>query len=119
MPDPLNEFEVSAQRRNGACVVRVSGELDISTHERLGEQLSKVANGKLPIVVDLSSCDFIDSSGIRALLLGVKAVEANSKGTGAFSIASPGPQVRRILEMTGVDRTVPVHGSVDEALKKL
>ena len=119
MPDPINEFEVSAEKVDGACVVSVSGELDISTHERLGEQLTKAASGEEPIIVDLSSCDFIDSSGIRALLLGVRAAEENSKGSAAFSIAGPGPQVRRILEVTGLDKTVPVHGSVDEALEKL
>lgn len=118
MPDPINEFEVSAEKVDGVCVVRVSGELDISTHERLGEQLTKAAGGKEPIVVDLSACDFIDSSGVRALLLGVRAAGENSKGSGRLSIAGPGPQIQRILEMTGLDKTVLVHASLDEALKK-
>jgi anti-sigma B factor antagonist len=111
MDAPINEFDVSAEKVDGVRVVRVTGELDLATHERLGEQLTKAANGKEPIVVDLSSCDFIDSSGVRALLLGVR--EAGER----FSIAAPGPQVKRILEMTGLEKTVPVHRSLDDALK--
>jgi len=108
------QFKVDSERRDGACVVSVSGELDLSTHEKLGERLvAECAKGD-PVVIDLSRCAFIDSSGVRALLLGLKA--SNEDGGGPVSIAAPGPQVRRILEMTGLDREIDVHESVDVAL---
>jgi anti-sigma B factor antagonist len=113
----VEEFDVSTETVDGVCVVRVTGELDISTHERLGETLTEAAAKDDPIVVDLSACDFIDSSGVRALLLGLKATEASSNGAGGFAIAGPSSQVVRIIEMTGLDKAVPVHPSVDAALK--
>ncbi len=107
------EFKISDERRDGANVVSVTGELDLSTHEALGERLVGMAEKGEPVIVDLSDCEFIDSSGIRALLMGLKASGTDG---GGFAIAAPGPQVRRILEMTGLDREVEVHDSVDAAL---
>lgn len=89
----------------------VLGELDLGTHERLSEELTEAAGGKEPIVVDLTECEFIDSSGVRALLLGLRAA-----GEGRLSIAGPSPQVQRLLEMTGLGKAVPVHGSLQAAL---
>jgi len=98
-------------------VVRVSGDIDLTTHEQLAEQLAKAAEAGGPVVVDLSSCEFIDSSGIRALLRGLKATEENDRSA-SFSIAAPAAQVSRVLELTGVNETITLYESVDEALKK-
>jgi anti-anti-sigma factor len=112
--DTPAQFEVSSERHDGACVLSVTGELDLSTHEKLSERLVAEAGKGDPVVVDLSRCAFIDSSGVRALLLGLKA--GNEDGGGPVSIAAPGPQVRRILEMTGLDRELVIHESVEAAL---
>ena len=115
LTEPPAEFEVTTEQRNGARIVRVSGEVDISTHERLGEQLVSEAGAGDFVVVDLSSCNFLDSSGIRALLLGQKAAE--SSGSGRFAIVASSPQVARVLELTGVDDAISLYDSVDDALK--
>ncbi|MGH2922715.1 MAG: STAS domain-containing protein [Solirubrobacterales bacterium] len=106
LPD---ELKISAEGREGVTIVRVSGEVDLASHEQLTEQLRAAANGGDAVVVDLSGCSFIDSSGIRALLLGEREAER-------FALAGPGDQVMRVLEMTGVGQVVPIHASVDEAL---
>jgi anti-sigma B factor antagonist len=109
LPD---EFKVSLESRDGACVVFVSGEIDLATHDELTAKLREAARGEQPVVVDLSACHFIDSSGIRALLLG----EREASG---FSIAGAAEQVKRVLEMTGVTQAVPVHGTLEQALESL
>ena len=109
LPD---EFKISIEDRGGTSVVRVTGEVDLATHEELAEKLRAAANGAKAVVVDLSGCAFIDSSGIRALLLGARETER-------FLVAGAGEQVARVLEMTGVTQTVPVHDSVDRALESL
>ena len=117
-PADAAEFQVTTESSNGVAVVRVVGELDLSTHEQLHEQLVGAA-GEEPVVVDLSKCKFIDSSGIRALLLGYEAIKTGGGGTGRVLIAGAQPQVLRVLEMTGVDDAIPLHASVDEALGSL
>lgn len=121
MTQPEAEFDVTSERVDGARVVRVSGELDLATHERLGDQLALAAKGNDPIIVDLSKCEFIDSSGIRALLVGARNAgeEDAQAGTGRLSIAGPAPQVRRIVEITGLQKAVPVHDTLEAALDSL
>jgi anti-anti-sigma factor len=114
------EFEVTTESASGETVlVRVVGELDLSTHERLREPLVGAAEAGKSVVVDLSECEFIDSSGIRALLLGHEAVTSNHDGKGQVLVAGPQPQVQRVLEMTGVGEAIAIHPTVDEALKTL
>ena len=112
-PEAITEFEIAVEKLDGGTVVRVVGELDLSTHDRLADELKTIASGGDAIVVDLTACDFIDSSGIRALLIGRQAAE-ESEGT--LALAAAKPQVVRILDVTGVANALPIHSSADEAL---
>jgi anti-sigma B factor antagonist len=112
----MQEFEVrTEQASEGAVTIRVIGELDLSTQERLREPLLQAAEANNSVVVDLSECEFIDSSGIRALLVGREAISGN--GGGHLVVAGPQPQVQRVLEMTGLGEAIPVHESVEKALE--
>lgn len=116
MAEPPAEFQVKSERQNDAQIVRVTGEVDLSTHDRLGEELVSAAQAGEPLVVDLSGCSFIDSSGIRALLLGRRAVEKRSDGSGRFAIAGASDPVARVLELTRVNEAISLYESVDAAL---
>jgi anti-sigma B factor antagonist len=109
LPD---EFKITIEDREGIPVIRVSGEIDLATHEELAGRLRAAAAKGKPVVVDLSACEFIDSSGIRALLLGER--EAKS-----IAVAGASEQVRRVFEMTGVTQALEVHGTVEQALDSL
>jgi len=112
-PETTAEFSIAAEQLEGGTIVRVVGELDLSTHERLGEELKSIASAGSAIAIDLSSCDFIDSSGIRALLIGRQAAEDSG---GTLALAAAKPQVVRILDVTGVASALPIHASAEEAL---
>jgi len=64
------------------------------------------------IVVDLSAVDFIDSSGLGALIGGLKA--ARQEG-GDLRIACAGDQVKAVLKLTNLDRILAPYGTVEEA----
>ena len=113
------EFEIKTESADDALLVRVIGELDLSTHEQLRGPLIDAAGTGSSVVVDLSECEFVDSSGIRALLLGHEAIRSSDSGVKRVLIAGAQPQVRRVLEMTGVDDAIPVHDSVENALATL
>jgi len=72
-----------------------------------------VGAGKTHIVVDLHAVDFIDSSGLGALIGGLKA--ARQQG-GDLRIAAAGVQVRGVLKLTNLDRILSPYGTVAEAL---
>jgi len=72
-----------------------------------------VAAGKARLVVDLHAVDFIDSSGLGALIGGLKA--ARQQG-GDLRIAAAGDQVRAVLKLTNLDRILAPYATVEEAL---
>ncbi len=113
-------FEIASERDpDGIFIVHVRGELDISHEEELRAELNRgVAESDDGIVVDLTDCEFIDSSGVRALLLGREAQRANGDEHGLV-IASGSSQIVRILSVMGVDEAIPVRPSVEEAIAEL
>jgi anti-anti-sigma factor len=114
-------FQIASERdSDGVFIVHVIGELDISHEEELRTELSRgVAESNGGIVVDLTDCEFIDSSGVRALLLGRQAQREDGAGEGGLVIASGSTQIVRILSVMGVDEAIPVRPTVEEAIAEL
>ena len=110
------DFALEAESADGATILRVTGEIDLSTHERLADELTELAAKGRPIVIDMADCDFVDSSGIRSLLIGQRA--AGDAGA-SVALAGASPQVTRVLEVTGVGRAIPMHPDVGAALDSL
>jgi len=83
------------------AVVSANGEVDIHTCGRLEEALVGLADrGASTVTVDLGSVAFIDSSGLRALVVGHKALEERG---GALVVANPSATAARLLEVTRLD----------------
>jgi anti-sigma B factor antagonist len=81
-------------------LVKITGELDISNVEPVGQAISKVAADRPALLIfELSELRFIDSSGI-ALLLGA------SREVEAVHVRNPSPAVRRVVEITGLSEAL-------------
>jgi anti-anti-sigma factor len=95
-----------------AIVVRLGGDLDLYNVEQVRAALGgAVDRAPTRVVVDLEQVEFVDSTALGAL------VEARrGLGRGAFRLAAPQPEVRRALEVSGLDRHLDVRATVDEAL---
>src|SRR4051794_36178972 len=107
-------FEATERIDTGVRVVVIRGELDIATSPQVRELLSNAASdGDRPIVVDLTDCRFIDSTGLATLLHGTKPAQ---NGESNVAIVSNGGEVRKLLELTAIDRTIPVFDAVNEAI---
>jgi anti-anti-sigma factor len=74
---------------------RLDGELDMATADGLIGLLRATADSDDPIVLDFSGVQFMDSSGLRALLQA-----ARSEDCGPVVVKDPSPQVRRLLEIS-------------------
>jgi anti-sigma B factor antagonist len=110
-------FRVESDLANGLLTVSVIGELDQSTAPELREALARsLAEPADPILVDLSDCDFIDSTGLSLLVETKRRLAEHQK---RFGVCCPDPDVRRLLEITGIDRALGLYESRDEAVSGL
>jgi anti-anti-sigma factor len=73
------------------------------------------ANG---IVVDLTECEFIDSSAIRALLLSREEKNSDHNGE-SLAVAASSDQILRILGVMGLDKVLPIEPTVEQAAAAL
>ena len=109
----MNEFGLDVQERDGCAVLSGAGEADLATAPQLRERLvGLVADGHRRIVVDMSATEFLDSTGLGALVAGLKRLRAHD---GDMRIVCTTPRVRKVFEITHVDRVLPLFESVDDA----
>jgi anti-sigma B factor antagonist len=98
------------------AIVVLPAEIDVTNSDEVLAQLAAALTPGVPLVIaDMTSTVFCDTSGVRAL------VEANNRaetGNIGFRLAIP-PEgsVRRVLELTGIIRVLPVYLGLDEAIK--
>lgn len=91
-------FSAALLDGQGPAVVRLLGELDVSTTAELEACIDELGDGA-DVRLDLSGLSFCDSSGISAMVTSAKRVR---KRGGHLSIVSPQPAVRSVLEITGL-----------------
>lgn len=113
-------FEAKAgELERGVRAISVRGELDLSTAPDLEGPLDQALDsGEGSVLIDLSQCEFIDSTGIALIVRAWQRLESGENGR-ALVICSQNDQVRRVLEITGLELSIPVHRTRDEALAAL
>jgi anti-anti-sigma factor len=116
-------FEATAAKlEDGVRVIAVRGELDLSTAADLEPPLEEaIETGDASVLIDLSECEFIDSTGIALIVRAWQRLDAGAdgEGSGRVVICSQNDQVRRVLEITGLELSITILGTRDEALAAL
>jgi anti-sigma B factor antagonist len=101
----IERFTTEAHRVGATTHVLVHGELDCATVPSLEGRMDEVLHdGAGPVVLDLSALRFMDVSGAR---LAVR-LKSRAQIHGVHLSMRPGPHpVRRVLELTGMERYAP------------
>ena len=98
-------LRVTIERRDEACLIRATGELDRSTADRLSSALDAARADGVTTLLDLSGVSFIDSAGLRALLRSARAVDAHHR---AWFIVRASSVVRRLVQLSGTTSRLPL-----------
>jgi anti-sigma B factor antagonist len=102
----------AVERRDGGIVVRLAGEIDLYNANDVAAALEEVADGDpARVVIDLTGVEFVDSTALGTLVAARQRL-----GGGRLVLAAPGPDVRRALEVSGLDQHFTLSDSVDAAL---
>ena len=105
-------LELSTRAGDGQAVVVLRGELDVTEAASVASSLSVVATSGRDVIVDLTGLEYIDSSGLAALVLARQ--QARRAGYDLL-LAAPQQQVLRMLAITRLIDVFAVHADVDEA----
>ena len=107
-------MQIDVQRQDAAAIVRLNGRLDLLSAADVKGRLGQVvADGARRVVVDLGEVPFVDSSGLGALIGGLKAAR---QAGGDLRLARPAQQAQTILELTTLNRVLRPYATVEEAL---
>jgi anti-sigma B factor antagonist len=111
----MSDALVLSTSRHGTCaVVRAVGEVDLGTASRLSEAATAaIADIGPALVLDIGDVTFMDSTGLKVLLAVQKRAQLAG---GMLAIANAARPVQRVIEVTGLDRTLTLCPDVDTAI---
>jgi len=105
--------DITVRNEGGVVIAAITGEIDISTVARLRERLYELADNGGTLIVDLNRVEFIDSTGLGALVGTARRIAEH--GGSLYAVCAQ-PQPRRLLWVTGVDKRIPLAATVAGAL---
>jgi anti-sigma B factor antagonist len=102
----MPRLEVETRTEDGVAVVTPRGELDVAGTPALEDALAEAAEapGLAGVVVDLSQLDFMDSSGLRAVVLADRRLREQGL---RFALVRGGEPVHRVFELTRMTERLP------------
>ena len=107
-------MDIEVTRSGQATVVMPKGELDLAAATQLKETLaSLIDKGQAELVLDLTAMSYVDSSGLAALVDGMKRARANG---GDIKLCGLQPDVRSIFDMTRLIKVMEVFLTRAEAV---
>jgi stage II sporulation protein AA (anti-sigma F factor antagonist) len=110
-------MELSFEKKDINLIVALTGEFDLHTagyfKEKIENHLDSEVNN---LILNLQTIDFIDSSGIGAILSIYKRIE---KRGGKMAIINISPTLKRVFEVSGVLNVIDVYANRREAVKNI
>lgn len=108
-------MKVEEKKQGDVLILYLSGRLDNPGSQVLAEAGKKVIeSGECNLLIHIENLTYLNSSGLRVFLDVEKKLQA--KG-GNFAICSPIGMVRRVIELVGFNKLLPIYDSEEEGLQ--
>ena len=108
-------MELTTREEGRVTILTVRGDLVIGDPEATFKKTVTrlLEDGSVNLLVDLAGVNFLDSSGLGAL---VRALTNSQKEGGQTKLLHAGPQVRKLLQMTKLDSVFELHDDLEKAV---
>lgn len=107
-------MELVEEKIKNVIVIGIRGRLDTMTYGQLEQRLSELfESGETKMLADCSQMDYISSSGLRVLLIGLKKARLME---GRFAICALRENIREVFEISGFSGIFEVFPTKEEAL---
>ena len=108
-------MDLTTREDGRVTILTVTGDLVIGEAEALFKKTVTrlIEDGRVNFLVDLQGVDFLDSSGLGAL---VRAMTGSQKEGGQTKLLRAGAQIRKLLEMTKLDSVFEIYDDLETAV---
>jgi len=110
------QLTVNIRRQRGCAIVTPAGELDLATAPQLREFLLALLPAHPALVINLDQVSFCDATGLGVLVGAANRAHANGA---SLHLVCSRTDIRRLFELTGLARRIPLARTLDEALAAL
>ncbi len=111
-------MQIKFSNRGTTLIIGIAGELDQHNanyvREKVDSEMIKATTKN--IIFDFSMVSFMDSSGIGVIIGRYKNIQ---KLNGKAMVVNASPQVKRIFDMSGLLKIIPVYDNIDCAIKAM
>ncbi|MEI7726678.1 MAG: STAS domain-containing protein [Bacteroidota bacterium] len=108
-------MEINEQQTDQCLIIGIKGRLDTTNYNMLEKKLMEMIDSNHHrILVECSSMDYISSSGLRILLMGLKKI---SLVKGKFALCGLQENIHEIFEISGFSSIFEIHPTREDALK--
>ncbi|MCL6519907.1 MAG: STAS domain-containing protein [Armatimonadota bacterium] len=98
-------------------IIDLQGEIDVFTAPQLKQRILEMLDqGVIHLIVNLSGVEYLDSAALGVLIGGLKRLRERD---GSLSIICPNMRIKRIFEITGLDKIFDIYATEGEAVKSL
>jgi anti-sigma B factor antagonist len=110
-------MEASFEVEQGISLLRLGGEIDLHASPKLREILLQATeDGKLPLLIDFSAVEYIDSSGLATFIEYLRGGNGQPR---QMVFAALQPRVRMVFELVRLHELFNLQNSLDEGRKAL
>lgn len=108
------DLQINVRKSDPVQLVELTGEVDAYTSARFREvMIELIEDGGANLVINMVKVEYIDSSGLGALVGLLKRV---SERNGKIMIVCNQAQVRKVFEITGLEKVFPIFETESDAI---
>jgi len=97
-------------------LIELEGEVDVYTAPQLKQQMiHQLESGTREVAVDLTKVDYLDSTALGVLIGGLKRMRERD---GNLSLICPSARIKRVFEITGLDKIFDIYASESELISE-
>jgi anti-sigma B factor antagonist len=110
----MPSLHIKAITAGDCAVLQMAGEMDVYTSPKLRKQVADLADdGVIHVIADLRGIDFLDSTGLGALVGGLKRLRIHQ---GSLMIVTNGGRILKLFQITGLTHAFALHSCVMDAI---
>jgi anti-sigma B factor antagonist len=110
----VQSFHMESVSAGDCAVLQVAGEVDVYTAPELRQRvIGLIDDGACHVIADLRAVDFLDSSGLGALVGSLRRLRMRE---GSLKLVTGGERILQVFQITGLTHAFTLHSTVPDAI---